>query len=204
MKPPSGELYSLLGRRRMARAYHQRSVPRAVLLRVLDAARRVPSAGHAQGVRFAVVTQASRRAAVARLLGEQEYAAKGFPAWLSGAPVHLLVGSSQSAYQERYSEPDKSTGPARWPLPYDVLDGGKALMALYLAAEREGLACGYLGPHRAEPATGLFAWPADWRFLGLVTLGYPDRAADRSSRSHGRGWRDFDSVIHFWDEDPVR
>lgn len=193
------DLYQLLARRRMCRAYLPDDVPREVLLRVLDAARKSPSAGHAQGVRFGVVCEETGRAAIATALGEAAYREKGFPAWLSGAPVHLLVGASQQAYAERYSERDKDSHPGLWPVPYDVLDGGKALMALYLAAQNEGLGCGYLGPHRATPALATVDWPVDWRFLGLVTVGYPDRAGDRPSRSHARGWREFDSVVRWMD-----
>lgn len=198
------DLYRLLRRRRMCRAYNPSSVPQAVLLRVLEAARRTPSAGHAQGVRFGVVRHPARRAAIALALGEERYRQKGFPAWLSGAPVHILVGASQSAYSGRYAEPDKSSSPDLWPIGYDVLDGGKALMTLYLAAENEGLACGYLGPHKASPALATLPWPADWSFLGLVTLGYPDRSQARPSLSHRRGWREFDEVVHWWDaEEPA-
>ncbi len=195
------ELYRLLARRRMCRAYQPCDVPEATLRRVLEAARKTPSAGHAQGVRFGVIRQAAFRARIASALGEDSYRQRGLPAWLSEAPVHLLVGSCQLAYQMRYDEPDKSSRPEEWPIDYGVLDAGKALMTLYLAAEQEGLACGYLGPHRASPAMNLVPWPASWRFLGLVTLGRPDRARNPASRSHARGWRDFDEVVSWWDEE---
>lgn len=193
------DFYELLASRRMRRAYLPREVPRPTLLKLLDAARRAPSAGHAQGVRFGVVTELEQRRAIARRLGEDRYRAKGFPGWLSGAPVQLFVGVSLAAYAERYAEPDKQSSPELWPIDYRVLDAGKALMALYLAAERERLACGYLGPHRATPALELLPWPDDWRFVGLVTTGYPDLANHRPSRSHQRGWRDLSSVAQWWD-----
>lgn len=192
--------YQLLKARRMCRAYQDRPVSPEVVRKILEAARRSPSAGHAQGWRVGVVTDSAQRLAVAHRLGETEYVEKGFKPWLSLAPVHLFVGTEPGAYFERYGEPDKSSDPLQWPLDYAVLDGGKALMTLYLAAQAEGLACGYLGPHRAQPAIELVPWPTTWRFLGLVTLGYPDWEHQRTSRSHARGWRDFESVVRWWDE----
>ena len=161
----------------------------------MQAARQTPSAGHAQGVRFAVLTESSRRREVASAFGEEEFVARGFPPWLSVAPVHLVVAASSKAYEGRYSEPDKRSEPKEWPVPYPVLDAGKALMSLYLAAENFGLACGYLGPHAGPDLVTLLGLPADWDFMGLVTLGYRDRSLERRTRSSARGWRDFDEVV---------
>ena len=194
------DLYELFRTRRMCRAYEDRPVAVESLTRILDASRKTPSAGHSQGVRFGVVTGVKTRLAIAEELGEKAYVAKGFTPWFSRAPVHLLVATEPMAYEERYAEFDKTGGPQTWPVDYAVLDGGKALMALYLAAEREGLACGYLGPHKAAGVVRLVPWPESWKLLGLVTLGYPDRQADRPSRSHRRGWRDVHTVVQWWDD----
>lgn len=195
------EFYRLLASRRMWRAYLEREVPREKVERVLDAARKSPSAGHSQGVRFGVVSAQEKRSRIARALGEERFLGKGLPPWLSGAPVHILAGVSSEAYRERYAEPDKTTGPDRWPVPYEILDAGKALMALYLAAESEGLGCGYLGPHVAAPALLELPWPSDWTFVGLITLGYPDRSRQPRSFSHKRGWRPFEETVRWWDEE---
>ena len=190
---------TLLRSRRMCRAYLPRAVAKETVLEVLDAARRSPSAGHSQGVRFGVVTDQQQRLAVADCLGEASYREKGFRPWLSAAPVHLFVGTDPDAYRDRYSEADKTSRPEEWPVEYSVLDGGKALMTLYLAAHARDLACGYLGPHRAEAALSVVPWPTGWRFLGLVTLGYPDWEHQRPSASHARGWRELDGVVSWWD-----
>ncbi len=179
----------------MCRRYQDRPVPRTLLLRVLEAARRSPSAGHSQGIRFGVVSEVEKRKEIARAFGEDEYLAKGFPAWLSVAPVHLVAAVSETAYQERYSRADKSGGPEEWPVSYPVLDGGKALMSLYLAAEECGLACGYLGPHAGPDLVRLLALPEDWRFIGLVTLGYRHPESRGRTRSEKLGWRSFDEVV---------
>ena len=182
----------------MCRRYLNRGVPRALLLRVLEAARRSPSAGHAQGVRFAVVTQADQRELIAKVFGEEVYTKRGFPAWLSTAPVHLIVATSQNAYEERYARADKTSKPVEWPVPYGVLDAGKSLMSLYLAASEVGLSCGYLGPHAAKSdLIALFELPADWLCVGLVTLGYRHPENGGRTRSEKLGWRDFDDVVRW-------
>lgn len=191
------ELYDLLGSRRMCRAYLQRSIPRASLLRVLEAARKSPSAGHAQGLRLVVVESQARRQQIAEAVEEARFTKRGFPAWFSSAPVHLVVACDEDAYKQRYRESDKLVGPEQWPVPYSVLDAGKALMALYLAAEEEGLACGYLGPHRCPELLQQLELPASWRLMGLVTLGYRNRQAERPSHSHKRGWRPFQEMVHW-------
>lgn len=198
----SVEFDTLLRSRRMCRSYLPRAVTKKTVLEILEAARRSPSAGHAQGVRFGVVTDDQQRLAIADCLGEALYRQKGFRPWLSAAPVHLFVGTDSQAYRDRYGEADKATGPEEWPVEYPVLDGGKALMTLYLAAQARGLACGYLGPHRADVALSLLPWPREWRFLGLVTLGYPDWEHQRPSASHARGWRELDQVVAWWDSHP--
>lgn len=179
----------------MCRSYHSRSVPEAQILRILQAARKSPSAGHAQGVRFAVLTDSARRQEIASAYGEEDFVARGFAPWLSVAPVHVVVAVSSEAYQHRYSEPDKTSEPQDWPVPYSVMDAGKALMSLYLAAESFGLACGYLGPHAGPDLVTFLGLPADWEFMGLVTLGYRDRSLERRTRSVARGWREFDEVV---------
>lgn len=193
------ELYELLAGRRMCRAYSPRSVSRAQLLRILEAARKCPSAGHAQGVRFAIARSPLLRTQIAEAVGEAEYLERGFHPWFGEAPVHIVVASDPRAYQNRYNEPDKVTGPDDWPVSYAVLDAGKALMALYLAAEREGLSCGYLGPHKLPGFLQQLEVPQSWELMGLVSLGYRDTSKERASASHRRGWRDFQEVVRWLD-----
>jgi FMN reductase [NAD(P)H] len=184
----------LMKKRAMCRSYSPRPVPRAHLVRILDAARKSPSAGHAQGIRFGVVTDSGTRRRIAAACGESDYVERGFKPWLSDAPVHVVVAVCEGSYQQRYSEPDKTTGPGQWNVPYPVMDAGKSLMSLYLAAQHFGLSTGYLGPHQSADLVELLGLPQEWRFLGLVTIGYR-KGGLQPTKSRGRGWRPFDEVV---------
>jgi nitroreductase len=187
----------------MVRNYATDPVNPEAIDRIMDAARRAPSAGNSQGMSFVVITDPERRAGIARLAGEDEYVAQGFDPWISRAPVHVVVCVRAAAYHERYREPDKAPGdfgrPApggvmEWPVPYWWVDAGSSLMLLLLATVDEGLAAGFLGVHAVPDLKALLGIPDDVAPIGIVTLGHP--AADRRSGSLARGRRPFDEVVH--------
>jgi len=182
--------------RRMVRNYMPEPIPEHVLERVLDHARRAPSAGFAQGVSLVVVSDEDRRAAIAKLAHEDDYVSAGFDPWLSRAPIHVVVCTSEAAYRARYSEPDKAgtAGAGDWPVPYWHIDAGAALMLLLLAAVDEGLAAGFAGSHSLQGIQNLLGIPREVTPIGLVTLGYA--APDRRSGSIARGWKPLDAVVH--------
>jgi nitroreductase len=190
------EFSETVRRRRMVRNYLPNPIPDEVLERILDRARRAPSAGFTQGQSFVVVTEAKNRAAIARLANEDEYVAAGFDPWLSRAPVHVVVCTSEAAYRARYSEPDKAgaADAQEWPVPYWYVDAGASLMLLLLAAVDEGLAAGFAGSHSLGGVADLLGIPPEVSPIGLVTLGYP--APDRQSGSVARGWKPTDSVVY--------
>lgn len=184
----------MLDRRRMVRNYEDRPVPAEALGRILDAGTRAPSAGNTQGVTLVVVTDPARRAAIAGLAGEADFVAKGFDPWLSRAPVHVVVCTSEHAYRQRYAEADKPTGDIdAWPVPYWWVDAGAAFQNLLLAAVDEGLAAGFLGAHAIPGLADAVGLPDAVAPLGVVTIGHP--APDRPSGSLARGRRD-DAIRH--------
>lgn len=190
------EFSETVRRRRMVRNYLPDPIPDEVVDRLLDRARRVPSAGFTQGQSFVVVTEAEKRAAIAGLAHEDEYVAAGFDPWLSRAPIHVVVCTSEAAYRARYSEPDKAGagGAQEWPVPYWYVDAGASLMLLLLAAVDEGLAAGFAGSHSLLGIAALLGIPPEVTPIGLVTLGYP--APDRQSGSLARGWKPIEGVVH--------
>ena len=172
----------------MVRRYRAAPIDPAVLDRILDAARRAPSAGFSQGVELVVVTSDSGRRRLADDAHEGEYVARGFEPWLSVAPVHVVIACLPDAYRDRYGEPDKveSTPPEDWPAPYWWVDAGAALMLLLLAAEDEGLGAGFLGSHAFDDLAGAVGLPAQYEPIGLVTVGHAADATRDSRRPRHR------------------
>lgn len=183
-------------RRRIVRNYTDEPVDPAALERILDTARRAPSAGFSQGQAFVVVTDPPRRRRIAELADEPAYVAAGFDPWISRAPVLVVVCVSERVYRDRYAEADKmSAGNAQdWPVPYWWVDGGAAMMLLLLAAVDEGLAAGFLGSHAMPELKRELKMPDEVEPIGIVTIGHA--APDRRSGSLARGRKDAAEVVH--------
>lgn len=183
-------------KRRMVRNYLDTPVPAATVDRILERARQGPSAGFTQGQSFVVVTDETLRREIAGLAHEDRYVEAGFDPWLSRAPVHVIVCTSEAAYRTRYSEPDKAAADDAqdWPVPYWYVDAGASLMLLLLAAVDEGLAAGFAGSHSLAGIRDLLGIPDEVDPIGLVTLGFP--APDRRSGSLARGWKPIEDVVH--------
>lgn len=189
------EFREVVARRRMVRAYTGEPVAAAVLDRVLDAARRAPSAGFTQAQSFVVVTDPEQRAAVATVCGEAEAVNRGLPRWVSTAPVLVVPCVRPADYDARYAEPDKarSRQPAGWDVPWAWVDTGQALMLLLLAAVDEGLAAGLLDVADRDGLRRVLGVPSDVVPIGVVTVGHP--APDRTSGSLLRGRRPVTEVV---------
>ena len=187
----------VLRHRRMVRNYLPDPVSDEVLERIVQAARRAPSAGFSQGTGFVVVTDPDLRQAIADLCDEPEYVSAGFDPWISRAPAHVVVCISETAYHDRYREPDKVDDAGQeieWPIPFWWIDAGAALMLVLLAAVDEGLAAGFLGVDGGD-LQSLLQIPPAMVPIGIVTIGHP--APDRRSGSLKRGWRSDEQVIHW-------
>lgn len=165
----------------MVRSYRAAPIDPAVVNRILDAARRAPSAGFSQGVELIVVTSEAGRRRLAADAHEADFLARGFDPWLSVAPVHIVIACNPDTYRNRYGQADKkaSTPPDEWTAPYWWIDAGAVLMMLLLAAEDEGLAAGFLGSHAFDDLAGITGIPAEYEAVGLVTVGHAAEPARR-------------------------
>ncbi len=181
------EFAEAVARRRMVRSYLPDPVDPAALDRILEAARRVPSAGFSQGVELVVVTDKAARARLAAAAGEDAAVARGLQPWLSIAPVHVVIVVEPDAYRRRYAEADKAgSAVERWPAPYWWVDSGAALMMLLLAAANEGLGAGFLGVHAFDGLEAVIDLPDGYEAVGLVTIGKPAETAAVGSARRSR------------------
>ncbi|MEX2660201.1 MAG: nitroreductase family protein [Acidimicrobiales bacterium] len=194
------ELSEVLRRRRMVRAFRPEPVAPDVLERVLAAAARGPSAGHAQGLDL-LVLEGDAQTSRYWDLTLPEPAERAAFRWqgLFEAPVLVIPVVDPAAYATRYAEPDKAAAGLdsvdAWPVPYWWVDGGAAVENLLLAAVDEGLGALLFGVFDHERAVlDAFGVPDGRRALGTVALGRP--SPDDPGRSSSRPRRPLGEIVH--------
>lgn len=183
----------------MRRAFTGEPIDPDVIDHLLDAARRVPSAGNAQGLTWLVLqgrTETQRYWDVTMPTGRDTFA---FPGLLE-APVLVLAVTDPSAYVRRYAEHDKvasGLGDQRddWPVPYWFVDAGMAIEALLLGAHERKLGACFFGMFAHERAVlDALGVPNGHRGVGTIALGHPTDD-ERPGRSRSRARRDVTEVI---------
>lgn len=173
--------------RRMCRDFEDRPVDPELVDRLLDQARRAPSAGYSQGVGFLVLSSQAERAAFWTETADEEFRSTDLAAGLMKAPVIVVPLCSASVYVARYSEPDKVehgfTTEEAWPIPFWTVDASFAAMTLLLGVVNEGLGALFFG-FQSDAAIGRFRdafnVPETWAPIGIVALGWP--AGDGGTR----------------------
>ncbi len=181
----SADLLELLRRRRSVRRFKAAPVDRAVLERVLEAARLAPSAHNRQPWRFVVVQDEARRARLAEAMAarlradrladgaapdEVEADVSRSRQRLTRAPCAILVCLTIEA-MDRYPD-DRRNQAERMMAVQSAAMAGENLL---VAAAAEGLgACWMCAPLFAgEEARRSLNLPDDWEPQGLVLLGQP-------------------------------
>ncbi len=193
------EFAAAVRRRRMVRAFDGRPVDAEVLERVLDAARRGPSAGFSQGVDLLVLVGSDQTGRYWDLAFPDpgERARFRWPG-LFAAPVLMIPLVAPELYLARYREADKAGTDrgalAGWPVPYWWVDGGMAVMLALLAAVDEDLGALFFTLEHPDVVLSAFGVPADRQPLGTIALGH--RAPDEPGRSSTRPRRCAADMVH--------
>lgn len=192
------EFSDVVMKRRAVRRFEDGGVDREVIERIARLAQRTPSAGFSQGQRLVVVTEPDRRREVARLCGEEAYAAD-FGPWISECAAQFVPCVSEAIYHRRYREPDKvgeDGAEIDWPVPFWWVDIGATMQTIMLAAVNEGLGCGFAGPAAGpEPLRVALGIPDEFVPIGVMPVGRP--LPDVRSPSLKRGWVPFEAFARW-------
>lgn len=180
----------------MVRNFDGRPLPRDVVERLLDNARRGPSAGFTQGVELLVLEGPEQTAAYWNVSLPDERRDRFRWGGLLRAPLLILVFCSKQAYVDRYTEPDKGVpaGEQRWLVPFWHVDGAFAAMLVLLSAVDAGLGALFFAVFHADAIRQAFGVPETYDPVGAIAVGYP--RTDEPSPSLARGRRPASEVIH--------
>lgn len=164
------EFLDVVKRRRSVRAYEDRPVPQALLMRILECGHMAPTGGNLQPWEFVVVTDAADR----RRLADTTYRGNSYDLahhqdWIATAPVLIIVAGDRVKASARYGQKSSES------LVY--LDCSACIENMLLAAVDAGLgACYVSGFFESLIAQG-FGLPPSHEVVGIVTLGYEKGSA---------------------------
>ncbi len=166
------ETWDAIRARRNVRSFDERPIPTDHLERVLEAARRSPSASNRQRWDFVLVTDRRQLRELSTV-------------W---AGAHHLAGSA-AAIVMVLPEPDSD----RY-LTIDQFDLGQATMAMMLAATDLGIGSGHSAVGDQEACRSILGIPRDLHCAYMLGLGYP---ADRPLSPIARpARRPLDEIVH--------
>jgi len=192
------EFQDVVRRRRMVRRYADQALPDGLADDLAAVALRAPSAGFTQGVSLLVLESAAERDRFWTAV-EPEGPATAWARSLRTAPLLILLWTNQTAYVDRYAEPDKGwtdRDESHWTAPYWYIDTGMAALLMLQTVVDEGLGACLFGPP-AEKVGRLkkeFGVPDGFDPIGVISIGY--RAPDKRSPSLKRGRRGTTEVVH--------
>jgi nitroreductase len=161
-EPTGMSVPDTITRRVSCRAYQPKPVPRAELLRILEAARLAPSACNQQPWRFAVVRDPELR----RRIVEEGFLPGIKMTWALDAPVHVVIGMERSFVTHRLAASVSG-------VDYPWVDIGIAGEHLVLAATELGLGTCWIGWIKPRVVDRIVGWPASVKSAVVITVGYP-------------------------------
>lgn len=193
------EFSEILRRRRSVRSYRADPVPSETIDRLIDIARRAPTAGFSQGLDFLVLDEPESVARFWELTGDP--AGTALEDGGVRPPVVVMVFSDPLRYLARYSEEDKAAyglqDAEEWPTRFWDTDAGMASMLLLLAAVDAGLGAWFFGiSEGAEEVRGEFGVPEDRNLVGVVGLGRPNDDEVRIGSGVSRKRRPLQEQLH--------
>ena len=156
------DLFETIDARHSVRGYRPDPIDDATLERVLEAARRAPTAANRQPFRLVVAHTKGREDELLRIYGRS---------WFVQAPLVLAMIAVPAEAWRRVD--DK---------PYDEVDATIAMDHLVLAATALGLGTCWIAAFDPAAAREVLGLPADVEPLAFTPLGLPDKPSASTGR----------------------
>ncbi|GAB4316196.1 MAG: nitroreductase family protein [Promethearchaeota archaeon] len=156
------EFVEVVRRRRSVRKFEPKPVPDDAIERILEAARLAPSWANMQGVRYVVVREPDRVAALADAIGQK---------WTKGAPTFVVACCAP-----------KDSGKNKNGLEYFPVDVAIGMEHVMLAATNEGLGSCWIGWFDEEGVRKALDVPEKVRVVAITPLGYPAKEPGSQKR----------------------
>jgi nitroreductase len=195
----------LLRKRRNVYGFQDKAVPDAILHKILENARHVPSAGFTQDFDLVVVRDAAIKRKLAEAGREQEYAGyagivRGF---IEKAPVVVVPCGNKPRFESKYGSPAEKNSR----IPWWLTDSAFSSIVLILSAFQEGMAASFIGAIDEKMVAESLNLPADGSIipLAIIPIGYKheeERRFDPEMRKKMKTLRQSTKQIHWekWSE----
>jgi len=173
--------YDLMISRRTIRQFKRIPVGRAVLEKIVNAARLAPSAANLQPLEFIAVDETRISAEIYPCLRWAAYITpRGDPKPGQEPAAYVVVLVNQNIRKNMFE--------------YDV---GASVENMILAALEEGIGSCWLLSIERERIMGLLKVPADYRVDSILALGYPaEQPVTEELQESPKYWKDETGVLH--------
>jgi nitroreductase len=150
------DVFEAIQKRKSARSYESKPIPKETLEKLLEAARLSPSAKNIQPWHFIVVTDAEKRKTLSRGL---------YSKFLAETPAVIVLCGDQKASPDWY-----------------VVDVALAGENMVIAATAEGLGTCWVGSFDEEEVKTMLEIPKDLRVVALMAVGYAKEKVSITSK----------------------
>ena len=157
------DIYETISLRKSVRAFQDKDVPKEIVTRLLEAARKAPSASNRQEWRFVVVRDSETRKKMVQAANGQRFVGE--------APVILACCAETDNHV-------MTCGQLCYPIDLAIV-----IDHITLCATAEGLGTCWIGAFHEDQVKDILNIPPDIRVVGLLPVGYPqDPASVEKSR----------------------
>lgn len=154
------DLSEAIANRRSIRSFKKQELPANAVERLLDAARKAPSAGNVQPWEFVVASTESTRKALAQAAFGQKS--------IEEAPVVIVVCADEKRAEESYG--------SRGRLLYCYQDTAAAIQNILLTACSMDLGTCWIGAFKEDQIRKVINSPPEIRPVALIPIGYPNES----------------------------